>query len=254
MSYCKPKTRHLAELSIIAFLRTFPGSTYFVTLTEPGRKDGEAYWTKDEAESRLKPFIDKLRRDGAAYLVFWELQKRGAWHPHLLISKRYEVGVTGGGGMRDWLMHRGWGQQMLWRFVAVPRSLFQKQSAFGYGDCVDQTPLNQLELPAWRLVKYLVKYLTKSRTSETTSHKKLFGGSSSAKVGNIQFRWVPEVNASSYLYYYGLELFYAIERRPPTFRDTAYIIRLGVENCDWLSVDFLWTPYAAPPQRSCALA
>jgi hypothetical protein len=247
MSWCKPKTRHLAELSIIAFLRTYPGSTYFVTLTEPGRHGSESYWTKDEAEEHLKPFTDRLRRDGAAYLVFWELQKRGAWHPHLLISKRYDVGITGGGGMRDWLMKRGWGQQMLWRHVAVPPTLFLKQGAFGYGDSVDTPALKPFELPAFKLVKYLVKYLTKSTVAAGTVHKKLFGGSEGAKIGTIQFRWLPQINASSYLYYYGLELFHAIERRCPTFRDTAYIIRLGVENCDWLSVDPWWTPYAPPP-------
>jgi hypothetical protein len=243
VAQCKAKTRHLAELSIIAFFRTFPGRTYFLTLTEPGRKGDESCWSKDEAEEHLRPFIDRMRRDGVSYLVFWERQKRGSWHPHLLISKRYEMGCTGQGGLRDWLMARGWGQQILARKVVVPATLFQRQHNYGFGG----QSTSDLDLPAWRLVRYLIKYLTKATVEDSCTHKKLFGGDRLSKIGTIQWKWVPEINASSYLYYYGLELFYAIEGRPPSFRDTSYIIRLGVENCDWLNVDFLWEPYSPPP-------
>lgn len=237
-SACKAKSRHLAEFSIVAFFRTFPVSTYFLTLTEPGRKEGEAHWSKDEAEERLRPLIDRFRRDGVAHLVFWERQKRGSWHPHMLISKRYDVVW-----LREWLGQRGWGRQLRAQRVVVPMSCFSSKHGFGFGrQCA-----SDLDLPAWRLVRYLVKYLTKSTVEDTCSRKKLFGGSRVSKCGTVGFKWVPSVNASSYLYHYGREMFVLIEGRPPTFRDTTYVIRLGVEACDWLSVDPWWEPYSPPP-------
>lgn len=238
MSATKGKTRHLAEWSIVAFFRTFPTSTYFLTLTEPGRKEGEPYWTKDEAEDHLRPLIDRFRRDGAAYLIFWEKQKRGSWHPHILVSRRYDVVW-----LRAWLTQRGWGQQLYAKYVNVPFAVRSRAHGFGFGrQCA-----SDLDMPAWRLVRYLVKYLTKSVVTDGSTRKKVFGGSRLAKTGTVQFKWIPQVNASSYLYHYGLEVFYAVEGRPPTFRDTSYIIRLGAENCDWLSVDPLWDLTCGPP-------
>jgi len=224
MAYCKRKTRFLAEVSIEQFLRSNPGRTYFYTFTEPGRKEGERFRTKSEAEEALRPFIDMIRRDGASWLVFWELQKRGAWHPHILLNRRYEVHE-----LREFMMARGWGEQMFLKYV------INNFESDGKGPRIGLT----------RLTRYLVKYLTKATTDDAIEpRKKFFGGSHGAKAGTVNFKWVPSFEPTSMLWFYGSQLFRELnEGQPPRFDQMAYVIRLGVEATDWLSVDPWWMPF-----------
>jgi len=219
-------------------MRAFPFSTYFVTLSEPGRKEGVPLWTKDEAEAALKPFKDRLRREGAAFLIFWEQQSRGSWHPHMLISKRYHLGKSGEGHLRDWLTTRGWGPQMKFKYVEVPTAVCRVAEGFGLnpGDDAKNTR-------AWKLVRYMIKYLRKGIVEDGVAHKKLFGGSASAKKGDVKFNWMPGINPSSYLYHFGRELFVEIEGRIPAWDETQYCIRLGVEATNWMDIDPWWQPW-----------
>lgn len=222
MAYCKRKTRHLAEVSIAQFVRNNPRSTYFYTFTEPGRKEGESYRTKTEAEECLKPFLDKLRRDGASFLVFWERQKRGAWHPHILLNRRYDIGW-----LRAWMMQRGWGQQMFLKYVT------DGLDSDGRGPRIG-TP---------RLIRYLTKYLTKACTDDAVEpRKKFFGGTHDAKAGNVKFKWAPWVEPTAMLYYFGARTYFDLHGEQPDFGSMSYVIRLGVEAVDWLSVDPWWMP------------
>lgn len=227
MAYCKRKTRYLAELSIEQFLRDNPRRSYFYTFTEPPRPDGN-FRTKTEAEAALKPFLDVLAKDRRrdptiGWLVFWERQKRGAWHPHILLNRRFDIGW-----LRPWMMERGWGEQMFLKHVVHG---FESD---GRGPRIG---------PA-RLVKYLVKYLTKAQTDDTVEpRKKFFGGSHSAKAGTVKFKWAPWFEPTAMLFFYGRQLYVEMHGEQPTFHAMAYVIRLGVEATDWLSVDPWWMPF-----------
>lgn len=227
MSYCKAKTRFIAEESIVNLIRKNPGGVYFYTFTEPGRQAGESYWTKTEAEEHLKPFLDLLRRRGASFLVFWELQRRGAWHPHVLLNRRFDARW-----LRAWMMERGWGVQMELRQVRC-----------GGEGCDGTNPIN---ISVQRLVRYLVKYLTKASTNDSIEpRKKFFGGSSNAKVGTVQFRWAPWINPTAMLWNEGKAVYCQLWGIPPVSKWLALsplFIRMGVEVVDWLSVDPWWLP------------
>ena len=221
MSYCKTKTRFLAELSIERFLLAHP-RVWFWTFTEPGRKDGEVRWSKTDAEIHLKPFLDLMRRRQIEHLVVWELQKRGSWHPHILLNKYFDVNW-----LRPWMMARGWGQQMR-------------------AECVDMQKRQDgaVERLLTYVTKSLQRYLLKAKTDdEVEPRKKFFGGSQKAKAGNVKFSWNPATDtAHAMLYYYGRNLFVDIFGASPSFRDLPIIMRLGVEDRDWLDVDFLYAP------------
>jgi hypothetical protein len=97
-----------------------------------------------------------------------------------------------------------------------------------------------VDVKAGKLASYLMKYLTKGVVDAWETKKKLFGGSRSAKAGNVKFRWMPTVNAAAYLYHYGRELFIELYGKLPTWRQTNAVVRLGIETCDWASVDPWW--------------
>jgi hypothetical protein len=236
VGYCKTKTRYAAEKDIEAFLRRNNGETWFYTFTEPSRSDGEQYWSKSQAERALKPFTDLLRRSNTSgcagkvrrkveYLVFWEKQQRGSWHPHILLNKRFDVNW-----LRAWMVERGWGVQM--KFKYIPRADYRIPD--------DRHPFL---MDQFRLRKYLIKYLTKARCDEPK--KKFFGGN--GKESTTNFRWAPWYDPSAMLFHYGRLQFVEMNGgQVPTagevWRNMSYIIRLGVEATDWLSVDPWWMP------------
>lgn len=227
MAYCKTKTRYLAELSIERFVLTHR-NVYFWTFTEPGRLAGEAYWSKTEAEESVKPFLDLLRRRGFEFLLVWERQKRGSWHPHILINGRLDVSLV-----RPWMMKRGWGQQMRVEWVVRGARMFDS-----FGNVTTQKDL------VGYLTKKLRSYLLKARTDDAVEpRKKFFGGTARSKAGNVRFAWNPATDtAHTFLYYYGRNLFVDMFGTPPTFRDLPVVLKLGFEDRDWASVDFLYSP------------
>jgi hypothetical protein len=74
--------RRLAAINRSAF-RSFEGKVYFLTLTYPHE------WPENPNVSKrhLKAFLKRLERRYGRFAAFWRLgiQKRGAWHYHLLL-------------------------------------------------------------------------------------------------------------------------------------------------------------------------
>lgn len=239
MRTSKPKTKEVAQVSVRNFLWRHP-STYYWTFTVH-----EILEDKTEALRRAKPLYDLInRRHGLArdvqgtyrergsYLAFWELQKRGSWHLHLLTSVYLDVNW-----LRDWMVKRGWGQQMRVELVKVNNS-------FSYS-CADEKNFNtngpHTSSGANRLANYLTKYLTKSL--DDCPGKKAFCCSALARAGTIQFTWLPEVNPYAYFFAWGRVLFYDIYGRGPMFREFRHVMRLGYEDCGWSKID----PWTDPP-------
>lgn len=228
MAYCKTKTRYVAQVSIERFLLTHK-NVYLCTFTEPGDPlDGSPFVprSKTDAEKALKPYLDYLRRRGIDHLVCWELQKRLAWHPHVLQNGRCDVVE-----MRPWMMERGWGVQMRFDWVRRHGVMYDKHGHPGDSKAV----VNYL-------TKKLYFYLTKARTDEAVEpRKKFFGGTRTAKCGNNRFSWNPATDtAHAMIYYYGRNLFWDMFQTPVTFRDLPIVMRLGLEDTNWLDVDFLY--------------
>ena len=202
-------------------------NVYFWTFTEPGRKQDEAYWTKDEAEKHFKPFKDLVRRRGGEYLVVWQLQKRGSWHPHVLTNQFIDVNW-----LRAWMVARGWGQQM--RVERVVRKNMHVPDGHGGWKAVT--------FGAEKILHYLTRYLMRGFRSSPVDavKKKCFGGTHRSKCGTVKFCWDKYQKAGAWLYAMGKPLFIAIHGRLPKFSDMAFVIRLGVEDTGWADVDPLW--------------
>ena len=229
MAYCRAKTRYAAIVDLQQFLERNRGRTYFLTFTEPARdlSKGELYWTKTEAEKRLWPFLDHLRRktdEGkpVEFLVVWEMQKRGSWHPHILVNTWLDVMKV-----RPWMVARGWGQQMRFRFV---NTSYVKQQNRGWTESEKA------------VVYYLTKYLTKANAPEP--RKKYFGGN--AKSSTVAFKWSPWAgNPLSYLWHHGLQVYREMKQmeggqapsQAELFHKKDLIVRLGVEATEWLEFD-----------------
>jgi hypothetical protein len=236
MASSKAKSLELARLSIEQFFHRNFGNTYFWTFSEPGRKEGELLWTKDEAEAHFKPFRDLCARRGFELLVVWERQERGAWHPHCLLNHFVDVNR-----LRPWMMVRGWGQQM--KVVRVMGSCkgnsYPPIPGRGRGQWV-------LSGESAGLARYLTKYLTKgfrddpATASGPCRKKKMFSGSRAVKMGNTKFKWMPEIKAGAYLWHHGRALFFQIFDRHPYWKEMGFVIRLGVETTGWADIDPLW--------------
>jgi hypothetical protein len=240
LGYSRLKTKHVAAVSVQNFLWRHP-TTYYWTFTVH-----EVLEDKAEAMSRAKPLFDLIGRktglsragDGPAkktqgeYLAFWELQKRGSWHLHLLTSVYLDVNW-----LRPWMMARGWGQQMRVELVRVPfRDGLDTEGNRWYAGVANTRGNGGL-----RLARYLTKYLSKSFCD--VPGKKPFSGSAAAKSGTIGFAWCPEVNPMAYLYYWGRKLWFELYGTAPRFDQIGAVCRLGFEDCDWASVD----PWMDPP-------
>lgn len=149
--------------------------------------------------------MDLVNRKGGEHLEFWELQERGAWHVHCLTNIYLDVNW-----LRPWMVARGWGPIM-----KVKRA--------------DQTGSG--------LVSYLSKYLTKCFRNTSTRFKKGFGGSRPAKAGTTNFKWAPHIRPGAYLFAAGVSLFISFQGHFPRFRDIGQVIRMGVEETQWLEID-----------------
>jgi hypothetical protein len=255
MSYCRSKTRHVADISIQNFLLEHK-DVYWWTFSEPGNgEDGtlRTLWTKSEAEKHLRPYTDMLRRRGIPYLVFWELQKRLSWHPHILqAGKRLEVDWV-----RPWMMSRGWGQQM--KVVYVKGGAGENWTSLPWNVRINQDSIRLY------LTKALRRYLQKARTDDALEpRKKFFGGTrgvrecpggpwkiAPAVAGNTKWSWNPWTDtAHAMLWSFGRSSFFQLHGSQPGFRDMAYVMKLGYQDCNWGDVDFLYVP----PFQGMALA
>src|SRR5829696_1879862 len=84
--------RHLASINRGAF-RAFKGRMIFVTLTYPGEYPQDPELCK----RHLKALRKRLQREFKPFAAFWRLgiQKRGAWHFHLLLFVGPSIGPVG---------------------------------------------------------------------------------------------------------------------------------------------------------------
>lgn len=231
------KTKHVAQVSVQNFLWRHP-STYYWTFTVH-----EVLDDKTEALRRAKPLFDligrkegltltashDLKKQRGEYLAFWELQKRGSWHLHLLTSVYLDVNW-----LRPWMMARGWGQQMRVELVKVGHGYVESGSG-----CQALGP--HASSGASKLARYLTKYLTKSL--DDVKGKKPFSCSQSSRAGTVGFCWEPGTNPYAYLFYYGRQVFFDLYGRPAEFFDYRHCMRLGYESCAWADVD----PFMEPP-------
>lgn len=238
MGSSKPKTVYVAETSIRHFFLRNPDRVWFWTFSEPGRKEGEALWTKDEAEARFKPFKDLCARRGVELLTVWERQKRGSWHPHCLVNRYIDVVK-----LRPWMIERGWGQQMRVEHVRSTTAFVPGRGWVSEGQ-------------VGRLAHYLIKYLRKgfggqgaiasslqlsSAVIEATKKKKVFSASRFVKRGNTRFDWNPwDSHAGHYLYLNGVGFFIQMEHRKPDFRDIGLVLEYGAQETDWATFDPWW--------------
>src|SRR5215203_7083865 len=81
--------RRLASINRRAF-RTFKGRMIFVTLTYPG----EYPQNPARCKGHLKALHKRLQREHGSFAAFWRLgiQRRGAWHFHLLLFVGLSIG------------------------------------------------------------------------------------------------------------------------------------------------------------------
>jgi len=84
--------RRLASINRDAF-KAFKGRMIFVTLTYPGE------WPEDTevCKRHLRAFRKRLQREYGSFAAFWRLgiQRRGAWHFHLLLFVGPSIGPVG---------------------------------------------------------------------------------------------------------------------------------------------------------------
>lgn len=235
------KALFISEESIGRFLLR-PDVWYWTFTFEENLQD------KEEAERRLKGLHDRISRMDGEELHVWELQKRGAWHLHMLVDCYLDVGW-----LRPFMCDRGWGRIM--KGIKV-----QKVRRFDPESKVWLEDLRETE----KLTRYLVKYLRKGSSEQgrvvrelresrislesagdperhaecvRTLKKKLFGGHHGAMIGNTRFAWCPWIKAGAFLYAYGREMFFELYGRLPNFFDIRFVLRLGYEVCDWAKVD-----------------
>ena len=100
MASSRAKTAYGCGRGLLNFLRSNWQGAKFLTLTF---KDNVT--SRREAGRRFKPARDGLERRGVKGLGVWQRQKRGAWHVHLLISTRINIGE-----FRRFVEQRGWGK------------------------------------------------------------------------------------------------------------------------------------------------
>jgi len=229
----KERTEWAAKKNLLLFFERNE-LVYYWTFTFPG---DDRVKDKDEAERRFKPFKDLVnrrhdhRRRKGEMIYFWERQKDGTWHVHLVTNLFLHVNWV-----RPWMMARGWGQQMR-ADVVVGRGEWRKDGdARGvwrpYGSGVG------------KVIHYLTKYLTKgfgnSNDRAAATKKKMFSGTARTKSGTTNFKWMPDVHPGSYLWAWGRALFAQLNGHPPSFKNVGEVIRLGVEVTQWADVDPWW--------------
>lgn len=225
MGYSRAKTRYSATKTIEGLIKNCPEGrcVYYWTMTMQ-RNVTE----KSEAEAMLRPLKDLIRGEGGHIAGVWERQERGAWHIHFLTDIYLDVNFV-----RPFMVERGWGQQM------VARRLQAHAHFDGQRWSLDLSNVK-------RLIRYIAKYVTKSLTDDQGERVRVFFCSSSIKASTVRFSWTKEENASTYLYYWGRALFATLYGREPKFHEIDHVMRLGVEDTDWLSVD-PWVRWALGP-------
>jgi len=217
----KERTEYAAKKNLLLFFDRHEYVFYW-TFTFPG---DDRVKDKDEAERRFKPFKDLVnRRKGCKgvkgeMLYFWERQKDGTWHVHLVTNLYLSVRW-----LRPWMMERGWGWQMRVEEITAPQ-----RHVDGVGWVRDDREQE-------RLIRYLLKYLTKAMRDPDASavcetKKKLVGCSASARNCTTSFRFTELWNPCAKLYYHGVRVWRELGGHScfarPSVEQLNYVFRLG---------------------------
>lgn len=231
---------HTEQWKIEAFLRR--PDVWFWTFTFAENQQDKAY-----AERCLGRLEDKLRRMGAEWYHVWELQKRGAWHVHMLVNRYLDVGW-----LRPWMQARGWGPIMKGVKVHDDGSRrrvasylvkylrkgvgFQRRMVEGRMSLQDAELMPQEAPPAPACMAVAVVPL---------AHKKLAGCSLGARVANTLWRWNPWISGrpAAYLWWVGRSMFVELFGEQPRWKDISTCIRLGYEDSNYGDLD----PFYIPP-------
>lgn len=224
MGYSRAKTRFAAELTLQGIVQNCPEGRCVTFFTFTMRD----VCSKGEAEHRLEPFKDLVRRRGGNLAGVWERQVRGAWHVHGFVDLYFDVRE-----LRPWMVERGWGQQMFLKRLDV-------KAHFN-----GQTWIVDVSSVKWAL-RYILKYVTKSFADDEGNRMRPFFCTARVKAATVRFSWRKEVNPSSYLHYWGRALFLTLYGRQPKFHELDHVMRLGLEDTDWASVD-PWCRWALGP-------
>lgn len=161
MADTRRKTSYVTEIQLRAFLRHYLPNVWFLTFTLPG--GGESL-SKVEVMKMWKPVCDWLNRHGVIWVEVWQLQKRGAWHVHILVNQYCDVNQ-----LRPFCVARGWGSQS------------PQADRVGAGSYRWQNPE--------RLVKYLCRYLTRAMCEHVPARVRLTGGKAVTRCGTTKFHW-----------------------------------------------------------------
>jgi hypothetical protein len=165
MANTRAKTQHLFGLRAEEFIAKNAGFVWLITMTCPGNPWQWDYGNKAEAEKRFKSIRDWFDRHGIDFCGVWEMQERGAWHPHILVNKYVDIVA-----FREFAVSKGWG-----RFINV-RPVGAHHGGGG-------------ESPE-KLIGYLKKYLSKDLVGQSVGRVRLVFGKWSNRVGTTAFAWV----------------------------------------------------------------
>jgi len=210
-------------------------------LTFPGEL-GFAAEDLGEARRLFGKIEDWLRREypEASWMGVWELQGRGAWHPHWITDERIDVSR-----LRAFACSVGFGQIMKVKRVIDRKRLEVAVRCLRPGEVVD--------LDAWvgNAVRYLSKYLLKGHDGEAEAradrHSLMFAGGKRGKFWSSACR---KVGFAARAWRYGMDWFWKLYNRlPRSPRDFREVWDLGwhdmsthpegsIPRQEW---EFIWT-------------
>jgi hypothetical protein len=202
----RPKTAYLVAVSVEWLLRRFQRCT-FVTITAK-----ECLADLHEAKRRFIPVANWFRRKNLVGVGVWQLQRRGAWHLHVLVSGRVEVAE-----LRPFAVARGWGSQLNVKAVYAYKN---RPETFA--------------LQVKRLGDYVSRYVTRDLSGNRGYQLVTYVGG--ARCGTVRFGWVGGV---AKVWRIGCEMFYEMFKRFPRWGDSEFVLRLGLE-CVWGQSGFEW--------------
>jgi len=150
---------------------------------------------------------DWIRRNypEASWMGVWELQDRGAWHPHFITDTRIDVNA-----MRAFAVSVGFGQIMKVKRVIDRKRLEVAVRCLRPGKVVD--------LDSWvgQAVRYLSKYLIKGHDGlaevQAARHSLMFAGGKRGKLWSSSCR---KVGFAARAFRLGMDWYWALYRRLP---------------------------------------
>jgi len=194
------------EQSLSYFIQTTEWGGYFWTLTLPGECPARLA-DLGEVRKMFGKVEDWLRRQypEATWMGVWELQERGAWHPHFITDARIDVT-----DLRAFAVSVGFGQMMKVKPVINRKRLEAAVCGLRPGGVVN--------LDSWvgQAVRYLSKYLLKGHEGcaevKAGRHSLMFAGGKRGKLWSSACR---KVGFAARAWRFGMEWFWRLHNRLP---------------------------------------